>query len=454
MSHPPTERPTRRSGTTPLGGVSRRPGLLLLLVVTAGVGLNHAVVHPLRNYLLDFRAYYAAGTALRMGVNPYVLEDVRAAVELPGTQSIVRFVYPPPALALCYVAALGRYPAAQVGWCLLQFVLLITAVGLVLRALRCPLGSPTSVLIGVVFLTSTAVSQLFRWGQFDGVLAALLAATLLALVRRRPAWAGLWVGLAAVSKVTPLLYVVVFLWRREGRALLASVVTIALLMGGSYVVLGNDVVRQWITGIVVYGTAPGTLVSSQNMSLLAFFSRALTEAPGGAGVSQPWIDLGPGAARWITLSVLAVVYVITAWWMTRYRRELSTAECLAVAIPLALLTSPVTWTHHGVQLLIPLAVMTTAAMRARRVGVPDMIWVGLVLVLYSNWPVEYFNLQLPSRVAHLVGPTAFYATALTWLFMIVRYVPLRRAATAVDPRCNAAALAAENATAEPAPLPV
>ena len=167
-----------------------------------------------------------------------------------------------------------------------------------------------------------------------------------------------------------------------------------------------------------FGGEWATLANPKNMSLPAFIYRLLP-----AGV-------GPQVARAAALAASAAVILLTVWWMHRHRHRLTTAACLAAAVPVALLVCPVTWMHHGVQLLIPLAVMAVATMRQPRLHALDATWLVLTLLLYTNWPVERFALDLSPRLMHLTSPTLMYATGLAWLFMVLRYVPLTRRLTA------------------------
>ena len=427
-----------------LGPASRRAGWILLLVLIGSLATNHALIHPSRNYLLDFRAYYAAGKALLSGVNPYDVTAVREHVDLPGEQTIVRYFYPPPTLALMAGFALLPYPAAQVPWCLLQLALLLGSLWIVLRTVHCPLGSPVSVLIAFAFLTSTAVAELFRWGQFDIVLLALLAAATWALLRSRSGLGGALVGLAAVAKVTPVLYLAVFALRKDFKALTAAVATIALLMGGSAIVLGGPIMRQWAISLGGFANELSTLASPQNMSLQGYIYRGLMDLPGAAHSHAPWLNLGPQVARWCALSASILVVLLTGWWLVRHRRTVSTAESLAWAIPAVLLAAPATWTHHTVQLLIPLAWIITAVLRHQRVRKLESAWLVLALLLFANWPVERFGLELPSWLALLAGPTAMYATGLIWLLMLLRYVPLRQASNAAAGREDSRAIGGES----------
>ena len=406
--------------------VPYRAGRLFLLVLAGSVGLNLAVLNPIHNYLLDFRGYYAAGQALRAGIVPYDVANVRQQVTLPGAQSIVPYLYPPPTLGLMYLVSLLPYPAGQVPWCLFQYALLLGALWLVLRALRCPLGSPTSVLVAFAFLTSSAARELFRWGQFDMVPLALLAAAVLMLLRGRLTFAGVAVGLAVIAKVTPLLGLGALCLRREWKAVVAGLLTIAVLMATSGAVLGIHVIPAWLFRLSAYGNDLPSLVTPHNISLHGFIYRALAPYPGPPDPSVPWLNLGAATACVCASILSAAMLAVTAWWIHRGRNSMNSAECLAATIPVALLVSPISWTHYGVQLLIPLAMIVVTTLRQPRLRPLDTVWLLLTLLLYANWPVEHLALNLPSPVAHLVGPTMTYAAGLIWLFMLVRYVPLKQ----------------------------
>lgn len=415
---------TDRSGGS---AVERRAGLVLLAVLALGTGLNLAVVHPLRNYLTDFRGYYAAGMATRRGVNPYDLQAVRDHIVLPGENLIVRYIYPPPTLGLMRALSRVPYESAQVLWCLAQFGLLLGALGLMLWALNCPLGSGTSVLIGGTLLVSTAVEQLFHWGQCDALVLAFLAAVFAALTHRRSTWAGAALGLAVVAKVTPVLYLAVLVLRRQYRAAVVAVAMVTLLVGITGITMGVGIFSEWAANLTTVGTSLAGLVSPNNMSLHAYVYRALVDLPAADESARAWINLGQPTARLCALGGCTLLAGLTVWWMHRGRYVLTSAECLAAAIPVALLVSPVMWVHHGVQLLIPLALMTTTVMRRPRAKPLDIAWLVLVLVLLTNWPTHRFDLALPMWLAHLAGPTMTYAAGLLWLFMVVRFPPLKRA---------------------------
>jgi hypothetical protein len=61
-------------------------------------------------------------------------------------------------------------------------------------------------------------------------------------------------------------------------------------------------------------------------------------------------------------------------------------------------------------------------------------------------------LELPSQISHLFAPTVTYAVVLIWLFMMVRYVPLKRAAESAEYAEMTAHYESSPGTATPAVL--
>lgn len=409
-------------------------GVLLLVVVLGGAFVHHAVVHPARNYLLDFRGYYAAGAAMHAGVNPYDTATIRERIRLPGEQIICRYVYPPPTLGLMYGVATLPYPGVQVVWCMMHFTMGLGGVLLLLRALRCEIGSVASLLVLVPFALSPAFSELFLWGQFDMIVVALLCAAMAASIRARSALAGVLLGLAAAAKVTPLLFLCAFAVRRDWRALAAGVATIVALMAVSCALLGADAVAHWLVNLREFGTEPQGNISAENMSLLGFATRAFVAGASFQGPSTPWWDLGPAAATWAYRAVCVALLLPTFGWIARHRARISTADAIAALVPVALLISPRMWTHHTVALIVPVSVLALAVVTSRFTRRIDVIGLGAVLLLFTVSPVLQYGLALPSALAHLLTPVPTYAALAAWLMVIVRLVPLRTGSAAVRNR--------------------
>jgi hypothetical protein len=428
------------------------PGVILLAVIILGTGLRLALVHPVQNYLLDFRAYYAAATAATHGIDPYDTQAVRAEVSLPGQQEIIGYLYPPPTLWLFAGFAKLPYPAAQVPWLVLQFALAVAAFGLVLRVLRCDFGSPASVLLGFAFFGSAAVSELFRWGQFDMIVLLLLTLAIAALPRSRaatagtesgryssggngaePITAGIWLGLAAVAKVMPVVYLAVFAIHRKWRCIAAGLGVIALLLAGGLIWPGYGATLSWPDALHSYSADTHALMSLNNMSLRGLIYRLCVEHPTHEGLSTPWLDLGLAAAQRAVGAIAVLLCLITVGWLWACRHALHTAECVCAAIPLVLLISPQTSSHHCVQMLLPLAFIIVTASRCRRLPAFDAIWIGLIVLLFVLGSGGRIESATHAWINHVVSPTTTYALGLTWLFFVARFVPLKHTAAGRQP---------------------
>jgi alpha-1,2-mannosyltransferase len=408
------------------------PGMILLCVLIAGMGLRLALIHPAQNYLLDFRAYYAAATAATRGFDPYDTEAVRAHVSLPGKQEIIGYLYPPPTLWLFAGFARLPYPAAQVPWLVLQLGLGVAALGLILRTLRCEFGSPASVLVGYAFLGSAAVWELFRWGQFDMIVVLLLVLAVAAMPRDRPLSGGVWLGLAVVAKVTPIVYLAVLAIRKRWKPAAAGLAVIVALLAVALIWPGYGATLSWLDGLRTFCADQHAAMSPNNLSLRGFVYRLFVEHPTHEGPSAPWIDLGLATAQWIVRLAAGALCLVTAAWLWLRRHDLSTAECVCAVIPLVLLLSPQTSAHHCVQLLLPLAFIIVTACRCRRIPAVDVVWITLIVLLFVLGSGGRIESATKPWLNHLIAPTTTYAVGLTWLFFVARFVPLKQTAGGVQ----------------------
>jgi Glycosyltransferase family 87 len=392
-------------------------GRVLLIVLVASVAVRVAVVAPVRNYLLDFRGYYAAGCGLERGISPYDTEALRQAVQLPGRQSIVPYMYPPPTLALAYVFSRLPYPEAQIPWIWLQFTLALGALLLLLRLERVPPSSPVGCLVALLFMGSGPFAELFRWGQFDMIVLALFATAAWADRRGRSGTAGVLLGLAIVAKVTPAPLLAVWLLCGRWKSIATALTTVALLFAASGALLGTEVFAHWHSNL----SGLTQDVTRNSVSLRSVLQSAFLTITDRNGSSQPWVELAPSVVNALRWALLAVMTCATAAHLWIRRQQLDLLAGAAVIVPLILVGSPITWPHHGVILLAPLISLAAAAVRAERPRLLEWVLLAAAGVALTVYPVQEFQLQLPSWLGHLVTPTPFYVAMLLWIAGITRH---------------------------------
>lgn len=205
----------------------------------------------------------------------------------------------------------------------------------------------------------------FEFGQINVVLMTLVIAD---CVPRRTPWPrGLLVGLAIALKLTPAVFLVYFVLRRDGRAVLTATVSfvVATLIG--FVLAWRDSVEYWTTTLRDtdrIGTA--TLNTNQN-------------------ISGALARLGLGEeVRFVLWTAACFAALGLTVWATR--RVLAAGEPVLALMCVALfglVVSPVSWSHHWVWILPTTLVAAVLAYRHRNVALSVVTAAGLALTVWT-----------------------------------------------------------------------
>jgi alpha-1,2-mannosyltransferase len=285
----------------------------MVLVVAA------AVAGALRGGLTDLVVYLYGGRAVLDGLPVYASRD-------PVTG--LAFTYPPfAALVMAPAALLPAWLAAAL-WTGAS----VAALAAVVVVVRRSLGRPApGWLVAFLTLGALALEPVWQNLTFGQVNVFLMLAVLVDLLRPERRWSGVLVGMAAGLKLTPLVFILLFVLvgRRAaaGRAVLVFAGTVAV----GFVVTPASAATYWADGLVDAGRV-GPPALAHNQSVYGALTRIL--------------DGPPPTLLWLAVAgplALAILLVGAAWWR-RGDRVLGT--CLgAVAM---LVASPVSWSHHWV----------------------------------------------------------------------------------------------------------
>lgn len=281
-------------------------------IVVAAVVLVWITARSFGSGLLDLRVYLAGGEAWWSGTDLYG-EDFTAPRDLP-------FTYPP--FAAMLFSGLSPLPLPIV-------TLLWTATGIMLftaachtAALRSGAALPWAGFgLAAVCLVLEPLRGGLDLGQINMVLIGLVAVD--CLLPRTPWPRGLLVGIAAAIKLTPAIFVLYFLSRRQWRPAITAVGTF-LACGALGWALAPGQSRQFWFDAMLDPQRVGGLAYSANQSLRGLLFRLSVPEP-------VWLVL--------CLVVLAGTLVL----LPRLRDDLTAVVAVAVA---GLLISPVSWSHH------------------------------------------------------------------------------------------------------------
>src|SRR5438552_6397273 len=332
--------------------------LLMLVLGIAAYYVTWSVVQWLTltpdSLRFDFVNYFGGAQAAARGTDIYA--DFKQSW---GTQAwVVAYIYPPFfALVLAPLTAFGLLAAARI-WLLAVHAAFFGSLLLLLR-IHPELTRSGRRLLLLASLGFMPVYLNLKFQQVATVWLLLITATLWAALRRRTGLAGAFIAAAASLKVSPIFLIPLF--ARLGRWRIA-------LIGGAMLVVLTVVTMLAAPGswqfftVVLPRIGLGT-ANWDNGSIDGLVSRIVVLAPhllGGATQT---------AAKVVIALAAVSVIGVTIWLAGRAASHDGWTIRLGVAALMTslLIVSSVTWQHHLVTLLLPMAT-ALAWISARRPG--------------------------------------------------------------------------------------
>jgi alpha-1,2-mannosyltransferase len=411
--------------------------LLMLVVIAAGYYLTWSLVQwvtltpaALR---FDFVNYFGGAQAAAHGTDIYA--DFKQSW---GTESwVVAYIYPPFfALLLAPLTALGLLAAARI-WLLVVQAAFLVALALILR-INPELSRAGRRLFLVASFTFMPVYLNLKFQQVATVWLLLLTATLWAALRRRAGLAGAFIAVAASLKVSPIFLIPLF--ARLGRwriAVLGSVTLVAVTVVSMLLAPGSWQFFTVVLPRIGLGTA-----NWDNGSIDGLVSRIVELAPHLFGGATQTV------AKVAIVAAAVTVIGITLWFARDLgRQRFGLRLGVAALVTSLLIVSSVTWQHHLVTLLLPIAT-ALAWITVRKPGA-RYGW-GLAAAYVMCWldrrafplPAD-LQVHSPGQAALVLAGTSVKLAGLVvlWLLLLRMLRHEQRLAVAVPERPAAGTLA-------------
>lgn len=323
-----------------------RDRVLLLLVIVIGAyyaiwSVVQWVTLTPESLRFDFVNYFGGAQAAAHGTDIYA--DFKRSW---GTESwVVAYIYPPFfALVLAPLTSLGLLAAARI-WLLAVHAAFFGSLALIFR-IHPELSRGGRRLLLLASLGFMPVYLNLKFQQVATVWLLLITATLWAVLRRRNGLAGAFIAAAASLKVSPIFLIPLF--ARLGRwrgAIMGSVMLVALTV---VTVLAAPGSWQFFT-VVLPRIGLGT-ANWDNGSIDGLVSRIAQFAPNLFGGSTQTV------AKGVIAGAVVVVIGITLWRARAGAEQAWTLRLSVAALMTStLIVSSVTWQHHLVTLLLPIA---------------------------------------------------------------------------------------------------
>ncbi len=303
-----------------------------MLVVLNVVSVAHQTLlvedgrATLDRYRIDLDVYRIGATVWRNAGDLYApMHPTRVGLSLP-------FTYPPIAAVLLSPLTFVPFAVATVGITLASIVMLAVVLAVFLRAL----GLPRRQLwwgLGVVMPVALFVEPVQANLSFGQVNIALMLLVTVDCLLPRTRWPrGLLIGIAAATKLTPAVFVIFFLVRRDLRSARNAIVSFVATTAVGFLLAWRSSVEYW-TGTVFDSGRIGGVGYVGNQSLQSVLARV-------------GLHGAPATGAWIVLSVIVVALVVRG--MTRACDAGQLAPALVLNAFGVLLISPISWTHHWV----------------------------------------------------------------------------------------------------------
>ena len=351
-----------------------RDGRYLLVTAIALEVLAIFFVH-----WIDTRGYmdteiYRLGA--RAWLNGYEIYGGDLTPETPDSGTLP-FIYPPfAAIAFTPLMWLSEDGAVVAVAVLSHLAILVTAYSFARSSsYLAPRAGLVAVATAALMPFCTLIEparDTINYGQINLVLMALVAADVLLPRTRWPR--GLLVGLAAALKLTPLGFLLVFLLRRDYRAVSLSSCTFAATVLLGLLAAPDDSADWWLDEMWSTGEDMGAVYAG-NLTLRSLLAKQSLE---GTTLDVLWLG---GSVLLLVLGVLAMRYALRV-------RNLPLA--LVFNAVLVLLVSPISWSHHWVWAGPALALLFAMAWRNRWYGVQLSVLFGVLVVLIGpHWYLPY-----------------------------------------------------------------
>jgi alpha-1,2-mannosyltransferase len=212
------------------------------------------------------------------------------------------------------------------------------------------------------------IASNFEFGQINVVLMALVIAD--SMPRRTPWPRGLLLGLAIALKLTPAVFLLYFVVRRNGRAALTALTAFVAATLAGFVLAWHNSWEYW-TETVRHTDRIGSAALNTNQNIAGALAR---------------LSLGPDERFVLWVACCLAVLAVTVWAARRVLGADEPPLALICVALFGLVVSPVSWSHHWVWVLPTVVVTTVLAYRRRSAPLAALSAAGVAVMVWT--PIE------------------------------------------------------------------
>lgn len=252
------------------------------------------------------------------------------------------------------------------------------------------------------------VENTIFWGQINVLLMMMVAVDVLWPNARWPR--GLLIGIAAAVKLTPAGFVLIFLLRKDFRAVVTSIVSFLVMTAIAFVLMPHDSLLYW-TDRVFHATGMNIGPIHANEAVISSY-----------------VKLGLSGHTLVIVGGLSVIAVAAMTWLGTARALTDGDQALALGVTATgvLLLSPISWSHHWVLALPTAALVMVMGYQKHNFWLLFGGWAGVAIL----WLAPHYRVPLDYKIWNLtqkVAGSSYQIVAVAFLIvMTVRWFLGRR----------------------------
>jgi alpha-1,2-mannosyltransferase len=349
--------------------------LVIVLLLAGAIGLTWQLIRPLvfNADIYDFNSHYLAAYATQHGLDPYDLDTLQVLAKELHIRKVTIYRYPPFHTMLMMPLGALPYPVADFVWRILNLAFTALCIWLIGKTMSLEFSAKNLLVVGLIVFNYDPLIYTIAIGQVNMLILTLLMLAVFAFSRKRTTLSGVFLGLAASSKIIPGVLLAYFFWKKNYRMVMASAVTIVTSAAIGFLALGAETTRTFINVFMTFAQEDNSWIGNQ--SLRGFLSRLFV----GDEFVHAWY---PDASLERNLYYLgvAIFAAFTAFVLYRSRRTGTFHVEFAFVFLTYFIITPTTWVHHLVWAMYPLVAIALACLDRKNLAPAIVFVIGFSLI--------------------------------------------------------------------------
>ena len=325
-----------------------------VLVIVGAASLAYVIRWTVLTYLTAPRQFLDL-SVYRLGVQAWWHGQNMYGVLPPDSQgNHLPFLYPPFAAALFTPFALLSWHQVIGGMLLLSLLSLLVTIYLTAMRIWPDGGVRGTILVTAVTLPlslkAEPVWDTIWYGEINLVLMALVA---LDCLTPHPKWPrGLLIGIAAAVKLTPAVFILFFLLRKDFRTSVTIVISGAVATGIGFLTSWQGSMSYWFgSNSALHGVSGTGFIGNQSID----------------GALGRW-GLPHHTQKELWLAAVAVVGVASILAIIKAHRRDNAPLAMVITAMFGLVASPTSWGHYWIYAVPAIMVMVAVAIQRQHIG--------------------------------------------------------------------------------------